>query len=137
MSFLVSYHIHPNDKVQIQVTFHPGPQAPCTAVKITADNEYTGRSDIDIMIHGGPLRGAEIVEKIRQTFTEQRFKQKGLGNNPWVCRQCGSTEVYVDTYLNLNTGEPSYDGDVRHAWCENCHDETRAITQSEFRKRKE
>ncbi len=57
----------------------------------------------------------------------------------WVCEKCGSTDIEIKVWVNINTHEYVGDSEYTEYFCNNCneHYDCPIITQEEFNKRQE
>lgn len=60
----------------------------------------------------------------------------GQGDNPLVCKECGSTNIQTQAWVDANTNEYRSDGcgDSDDNWCEDCNEHTKFTTKNEFEK---
>ena len=94
------------------------------AEKATATPEATGKVNLIILTEGGcPPCEAQITGPLNDMITLPGFadilnvRQFSFGNNYFVTKRCGGTDVLNQTKSGYNQ---NYSSDTRHCWAINC-----------------
>ena len=53
-----------------------------------------------------------------------------MSNHPYECRDCGSKDIEIRVWLNLNTDKTNDDGGNDDTWCNECEALTRLVTSA-------